>query len=288
MSSIESLKKYVFETYRYQILPISKNIQKKIDSNIETYEQLVAEKNNLLADILLNKNIFLNYKRSQVVFRLEYSDKNIFIFRLGVRRDIKRNTKEFKQEEIEDYPNIVLIFNNDPTVQKLAIQKNYRAFNKSETVAHLIENSLSNFLLGLNLAIYIEPIYNVSEFWDIIERYPNKIQQIGFELIRPNLSNISNTIDKQIKQLQLSTDAHKTKFELESNKDANLNITQDNQQIQNLLEYSAQGGGPISLKIKGLKKKIKTKKSSEEFEITELELNGPPEQLKEMMKDILK
>lgn len=277
-----------FDLYRYQLLPIDKNVQLSLNNDILSFEDLVNKKNDLLADILQNKNIFLNHKHSKTLFRLEAIKNNVFVFRLGIKRNLKRNTKEFKVEEVENYPNILLIINNDKSSQKIAIQTNYKAFNNTKIPSRILQRSLTNFLKTINLSIYVEPIYRTSDFWQIIDKYPGKIKLISFDLIRPNLANISGSIDKKLKELQTNIDAHKSKLEFESNKESNLKITRDDIQINGLVEYGSQGGGQISVQVEGIKKKIKTNKSTEEITISAAEVIGNIEDVAKFFKNLLK
>jgi len=282
---MKKIKQYHIELFRFQLLPIDKNIQLSlIDLEINDYESLVKHKNVLLERILVNENINLQGKKSQVVFRLEYQSETYFIFRIGVKRILIRNTSDFKKEEIENYPNIQVIINTDPKIQTIGIERNYKAFGQTETASHILENSLMNYLQKYHLAIYIEPIYQEREFWNIIEKYSERIQKLSFDLIRPNMSNISSKIDEQIKKMQLETNSHKTKIEFESNIDSNLIVEKSNEQLENLIDYASKGGGPISLKVKGLSRRIKTSKSTETYTLNELDYNGPKDKLLKILK----
>jgi Holliday junction resolvase len=284
---MKSISQFHFELFRYQLLPTSKTIQLNLlAQEVTDYDSLVAEKNNIFSTILQNERIRLNENKSQLVFRLEYFADEYFIFRIGVRRSLIRNTEDFKTEEIENYPNILIAINNSRTEQTIAIQRNYKAFAHTETVSHLLENSFENYLQKYQLAIYIEPIYSEAVFWDMVKKYSERIHTVSFELIRPNLSNISGKIEAQLKQLQSDTNAHKTKIELESSKDSTLVITEDNEQIDNLVNYASQGGGAIALKVRGISRILKTNKSTRTITISEIDYNGSKENLIEIFKDL--
>ena len=265
-------KEYHFELYRFQLLPIDKNIPSNLtDIEINDFDSLVKNKNRLLEKILSNESIKLNSKNSLYELKLEYESETYFIFRIGIKKTLIRNTPNFKKEEIDNYPNIQVVLNIDSEVQTIGIEKNYKAFMRTETLSRALKKALLDYLQKYHLAIFIEPIYHEREFWDIIEEYPERVQKISFDLIRPNLSNISSKIDKEIKKLQLETNSHKTKIEFESNMDSNLNIKKDNHQLENLIDYASKGGGPISVKIQGLSRRIKTSKSTETIRINTLE-----------------
>lgn len=263
-----------FETYRFQLLPISKNIQLTIDGEVNSYEDLVEKKNQLLANILNKQNLAFEHSKSKITLRFDGAEDDIFIFKINVLRKLKRHTPDFKEEQIEDYPAVTIALNNDKSKQIIAIERNGKAFAHPETVSHIIENNLNRYLKSKNLAIYIEPIYSKEEFWSVVEKYENRIRQLDFELIRPNMSNISSKIDEQLKMLENSVDAHKLNLKLQSSKDSNLLIDKDNLQIEGLVDYASQGGGNISFKVKGLRQKVKTSKTAISIHIDELELKN--------------
>jgi len=284
----KKLKTISLEKYRYQLLPLSKHIQLSFDNDITTYEELVKNKNNILAKIITNENLFIEYANSQLSLKFEGQKDNIYIFRINIQRNIKINTLDFREKQIENFPAVFIAFNNDNKKQIIAIEKNYKAFAKPETVSHILESNLNRFLKPSNLAIYIEPIYSKEDFWNAIDNYENRIKQVEFELIRPNMSNISSTISEQLKDLENSVDAHKLGLTLTSGNDGTLIINRENKQISGLVEYSSKGGGNISIKIKGLSKKIKTSKTPIEINISELELkNLPSDQLINLIRNLI-
>lgn len=273
---IKNSKLVSFETYRYQILPISKSIQLTIDDDVNSYDDLVEKKNQFLAEILNKGKLNFEHSKSKISLRFDGSGDDVFIFRINVLRKLKRHTSDFKVEQIEDYPAVRIAFHNDKSKQIIAIERNGKAFANPETVSHIIENNLNRYLKSKNLAIYIEPIYSKEDFWEVVKKYENRIRQLDFELIRPNMSNISSKIDEQLKVLENSVDAHRLNLKLQSSKKANLIVDRQNPQIDGLVEYASQGGGNVSFKIKGLRKKVKTTKTPTEINIDELELNNLP------------
>lgn len=273
---IKKMKLVSFEIYRFQILPISKSIQLTIDDAVTTYEELVEKKNQFLAEILKKENLKFEHSKSKISLRYDGSEEDVFLFRINVLRKLKRHTSDFKIEQIEDYPAVTIAFHNDKSKQIIAIERNGKAFAFPETVSHIIENNLNRYLKSRNLAIYIEPIYSKEDFWDVVEKYEHRISQLDFELIRPNMSNISAKIDEQLKLLESSVDAHRLNLKLQSSKNANLIVDRRNLQIDGLVDYASQGGGNVSFKIKGLRKKVKTTKTPTVINIDELELNNLP------------
>jgi hypothetical protein len=273
---LKNSKQIAFETFRFQILPLKQDsFQFELfDQNFNSVEKLVKNKNKILKQILSSKSISFEHSKSKISIRFEIESKNNFLFRINVRRIIRRNTEDFREERIEDYPYLYIAINNSSTKQIIAIQENVKAFAKTEIVSHLLEKNLNRYLKRYNLAIYIEPIYSKEEFWNIAKLYKHRVTNIRFELVRPNMSNISGKIDEQLKQLEKTTDAHRLNLELSSGSESNLKLIRNNRQLAGLVEYAAQGGGNSSFKIKGLKKRIKTSRNPKEIYIDELEIKN--------------
>ncbi|MBS4036163.1 MAG: hypothetical protein KGZ85_16995 [Ignavibacterium sp.] len=274
-------KQETYFLYRYQLVPITQKIQMTLDLGINSYEDLVNKKNDIFKSFLSSKKVTLKAK-TEALYKIIYSDKDEFLIRIGSHKKLKRHNKEFNEESIEDYPNVLVYINNDSTKQFILIEKNNRAFTSPDVVATMLEQSFKNALLKYQLALYIKPIIEKREFWKVVKEYDQKIRQLTFELIKPNLSNISKTLSEDLKSLQSNTNSHNTKLELNSAKGQVLeNIDEDNQDIEGLVNYSSEGGGDIFLKIKGMKKKIKaSKKVHKEITVQEIDIKGrTPEQV---------
>jgi len=262
-----------FKLFRYQILPLSDDFQLSIDSDISTIEELKEHKNEFFLESLKTLSKF-SYSRLELAHKKLVVEEELIILRFGHKKFINVSDKEFKKKQIEDWPNVFIIINNNPKVQIAAIREDRRVFNNTETVAKIIEENLSRILKRFNLGVYFEPLYEENKFWEVIDRYPTTIVQVGFELISPNLSNISSTLKIDLDKLRSDTNTHKTDLELNSSKDSNLTINKNNELINSLVEYSAAGGGNASIRVRGLKRKIKTNQYIKEITIDDIILEN--------------
>lgn len=278
-------RKVTFHSYRYQLLPTSQHIQMSLDGAITGVEDLKKRKNEFFRDALENIPAFA-YSRAETRHKLWTFD-SLLILQLGVERDLKRKTREFEVEEVENWPTVFVVFSNDPAVQKCLIQCE-GGFQKTATVVRLIEASLNTVLAQQQLAIAFEPIYAESYFWDLVDRYEGKITQIEFELISPNLSNISASLTLDLGALNQSTNTQRTNLQLNSDENATLTPSAEDPLIQGLVRYSSDGGGDISIRAKGLRRKIHTARGVTELSIDELLIEGAsPEQLVGVFRDLM-
>lgn len=246
-------EKRQFDVYRYQILPLSRILQLSLFGDVPDLDTLLSRKNDILYDCLLKLNSF-QYSRAETTFRRWVVDEDTVLFRIGVDRPIKRTTKDFNEEELDSWPFIHVIFQNDSSVQKLLIEVNRRVFQNSSTIAkQLIENNINKILAKYNLVLHIEPIFEKDDFWKVVYKYEGQINWVKFSLVTPNMSNISGVLSDDLKVLATSTNATNTKLKLSSDKGSNLALSEENNILNGLVEYASQGAGNISIKIKGLK-----------------------------------
>ena len=282
-------KQITFNEYRYQLLPISQHIQ--IDAQqrgeVASLDDLKAKKNIFLCKIINEIKEFI-YARGTIVHKLLWVDELIFILQLGIERDLKRTTREFTKEQIEHWPTVYVVFYNNPLIQKCLIQQG-GGFQNTSTVASIIETTLNQYLSHYHLAIAFEPIYEQEYFWDLVQRYEGRIMQIDFELISPNMSNISASLNLDLTNLNKSTNTQKTHLQLNSDPKAYLTPSQNDPLISNIVEYSSQGGGNISVRARGVKKKMNTSKGVNEVNISELSIEGAsPEALAALFRELLR
>lgn len=275
-----------FHEYRYQIIPISQQIQLDIEGKIKSVDDLKLRKNEFFSKIFSEISLF-EYSRGPIVHKKIAISKDIFIFRIGVERDLKRKTKEFEVEDIENWETVLISFNNHPDIQKCLIQQ-YGGFKNTKTVAKLLEDNFNKFLIRYQLSIIFQPIYEENYFWELVEKYKENIAQIDFELISPNMSNISSSLNLDLGALNKSTNTKTTHLQLNSDKNSSLTPNKEDKLIHSIVEYSSKGGGDISLKVKGIKKSVHTSKGINEINIDELAIEGAStNELVKIFKDLM-
>jgi hypothetical protein len=146
----------------------------------------------------------------------------------------------------------------------------------------------SKYLLPHGLSIEFEQLFESNTFWSFAKKYEGRIKTVDFEIVKPNLAKISDSIKNTLKPLIEETNSHKTHLKLEAPREGVLeNIDSDNEKINGLVEYSSEGGGNISMSIIGLKHKVKTKNMTKTKKIKEVQLKGSPDQIIKVWKDIV-
>jgi hypothetical protein len=280
-------KQVAFHEYRYQILPVSQVIQLDLDGEIQSIEDLKQKKNKFFKRVVEGTNTF-SYSKGELTHKKIYIGPEVFILKLGVERDLIRKTREFEIEKVENWPTVVVAFNNNPKVQKCLVQQR-GGFQHTLTVVKILENTFNAGLHKYQLSLAFEPIYKKRYFWDLVDQYKGKITQLEFELISPNMSNISASLQLDLGALNRTTNTQRTNIQLNSDRDSYLTPSQDDNVISGLVDYSSQGGGNISIRAKGIRKRIQTAKGVNEIMIDEIFIDSSkPDSLATFFKDLMK
>lgn len=276
-----------FDLYRYQLLPINRFIQGDLLRGIPTVEELLNKKNEIFNSVLSGVKHFSN-SRTETVTKCLYSDNNFFLFRIAANRSLHRETKDFTEELLDNWPSVLVAIWNHPDVQMIAVQKRTAAFANTEAVVKLILDTTYSSLAHAHLRAIHEPIVEKQVFWNIVEKYAGRIQRLEFEFITPNMANISSSLPENLKAFAKATNAVKNKLNIEADSASNLHVEKSNETISGLVDYTSEGGGNIAAKITGLSRKVNTSKTVKHIEIAEIQLQGTAEEVVNVMKELMK
>lgn len=280
-------KNSTFEVFRYQLV-VDKTMPINMFGKYENAEQLRAEKNNILKDIITKDTFRFTSSNSSIKSKLVHQSGDMFYFKISAKRTAHIYREDFTEDTIDNYPNIIVAINNNPDVQKIAIQTNTTAFKTSQIVRNFILESVDAKIKDFNLGFYLDPIYDKQDFWNFVRKYPQQIKQITFDLISPNLSNISKDLTVNLRELYEDTNTHRTKIELNAEPESVLDVKEGSKFVKGIVDYSANGGGSIHARLVGSRKKYNTAENPAEFNIEEkLFKDNNWEELDKQFKDIL-
>ena len=217
-----------------------------------------------------------------------YEKDDFFLLRIAHNRSIHRETKDFRDEVIDNWPSILVAIWNDPEKQFIAVQRRSTAFTSCEVVVKMIINSLSRQLSNHHLRAIHEPLFEKQQFWSLLHKYEGRIKSVEFEIITPNMANISGSLSDDLKDFAKATNSAKNKLKIESDPEAPLHLMENNLTLQGLVNYSSGGGGNISLKIDGVKKIYHTSKTVKELQLGDMEIQGNAEEVVSVIKELLK
>ncbi len=263
------MRSQTFDLFRYQILPRDRYFQADLFGHYDSVDSLLADKNRLFGEALNSVGSFKS-KRSVIQHRVLHQDGDSVLLKFAANRSLTRETREFTEEEIENWPSFLVFVWNDPSEQQIAIQERGAAFRETDIVARVIETTVSFMLADVNLRVYVEAQTCAEAFWTVIDGNRGKVMDVRFELITPNLSNLSQVLSDDLKELAKATNAAKTRLDLIADPDSAVFISEERSpQVESLVEYSSEGAGDISVKVRGLKRRVHTSRSKRHIEVDE-------------------
>jgi hypothetical protein len=269
------MKKPQFQVYRYQILPITRDLQGDLFTGApKNLDELLAQKNRRFADAL---KAISNYSSGRVVIseKVLHDNDDITLIKFNVSRKLDRETKDFRHESMDNWPSFLVFIWNHADRQIIAIERRFAAFQHTDTVVRLIAG-LVNQKVGIeNLRVHWEPMFEQNVFWNLIDSNEGKVQEVRFELITPNMANISSTLSDELKAFAKNTNAAQTDVDLKSDTASALKISKNNAEVNGMVEYAAKGGGDIALRIRGIKRTVRTSRSVKTIEIEQIEAEDP-------------
>jgi hypothetical protein len=274
------MKNLRFDMYRYQLLPRNRCNQPDL---FETLEQ----KNMFFQRVMLEIRDFSSERR-KIIGRCIFNNESFLLFRFAVSRLQQHETEDFRDEEMDTWPDFYVAIWNDPTKQMMAVEERKQAFQQTKAAVNVIEESVNLKLAKNGLRIYFEPLFKKDEFWKIVAAYEDTIEEIEFNLITPNMANIAGTLSQAMKEFARDTNTSRTKIEIASDPDASLRISKDDARVEGLVQYASEGGGRITVKVKDLRCRLSTSDSIKTMEIRDADISGKtPEDIAAVLRSIM-
>ena len=201
-----------FELFRYQLLPISQHQQELFSSPLSA-DEIRARKNEFFDQVLSRLPQF-RHRGLEIKHKVEHHVAEWFIFKLGAHKSVDRDTEEFHKERIESWPNVTGIVHNSPDTQVISISRNPRAFSSTSSVAKLFERTVTPALRAFGLTIQIREQFEQNNFWSVLKQYEGKVSRVRFEMVAPNMANISRVLKVDLRQLNRDSNCQKTDLQL--------------------------------------------------------------------------
>lgn len=275
-----------FELFRYQLLPASQEQQQDLFGEHVTLEQLKERKNDIFWEVLRH---VIPFESAELLQKVVMSEEHWFVVMLAPKRKAIINKPDFRSELVEDWPHVTLFVNNDPEVQVVGVSRNQRAFKDPFSVVRKLERRITRPLAHRGLTVHFQSIYDQTEFWALMREQQGRVEKVRFEMIAPNMANISSVLKVDLKRLNQEANAQKTTIELEAAAGTALQIDESDALVASCVDYSANGGGDIKVKLKNVKKVIRTSTSVRTFEAEEVVFeNTTPEALDLFWEGVLK
>jgi hypothetical protein len=238
----------------------------------------------ILKDILTStKPITFDYRGVSYAYVFVRIQGNYILAKFGRRSIIKKclpPEDSFEEINEENWPYVSLFINlsdDHNNGQQIAFELNSDIFPNPYSQLKSFSEEISSKIFSSGYIMQVSPVTVEKKFWDIIKDNENKIEKISFSFNAPNLFNLGNSLEQDLKDAQKDYSITKAKIELEN--PYGLLKVPKNDFIEQGAEYIARGGGEYKITVKGKrvisnKRNVKTK-AFEDLELTlEAEGNG--------------
>jgi len=234
-------------------------------------------KNEILARVLSEK-IEFQY-RSKILF-VPWERKTNFLLGKIWRKSSKILSSfeddDFKDTKSDHYPHSTIIFNLSENYQDdrwhiIALEDKKEVFQNALNTMDKFEKELNKNLSEYGYAISIYPRTNERNFWKYVQRHKDNIQKVTFTYSVPNFLNIKNSLTEDLNEASKDISITNTTVVLE-NKNAPLNISEDNDYIKQSAEYTTKGAGEYKIKVKWVRAEYSSENNIKTFSIDEIDV----------------
>ena len=258
----------VFSLYRYQILPLDTR-----PSLLYNLQDLIDRKNQYFMEALLSLKISgKNGNRRRYRYELVCRINNFVMMITSRQKNVKVIREDHTPADVDSFPFSYIIFDNEKEYQFVAVQESPELH--ARTIVKKLEKSLQEKLKARYLTVKFSPVYKESDFWVFARENEGKIISLSFSLITPNMSNISSMLSEDLKRTAKVTAAIETNLRLKSDSSSSLNLQPDNDELNGLVNYAAEGGGEIRAKVRDSTLSFQSNDYQAVMEIGEMEFEG--------------
>lgn len=271
----------MFALFRYQIIPVTTqfNLMYDIDDVIQRKNKEFFEKLRFFA-----RHSDFKVKKAYN-FNIDMHDDVMALLTVQRRKNVKIINEDKFEKTVNSFPYINIFVDNNPEHQILAVEVS-KDYSNPKSIVKYFNKKMNALLEESHLVVKISPLYNRSDFWNFIEKHKDKISSIKFEIITPNMSNISHTLSEELKNISKSTKSSSTSLNMAAEKGKSLVIDQQNQGIVSIVDYSSNGGGKTSVKVRGSKIKFDSNDYQARAEIREDDMRLPLDYVASLIRSI--
>lgn len=119
----------------------------------------------------------------------------VYVMRVANVRNLSITNEQLKEEIVKDYRNCLVIIDNRKGLQRIAIEKKTMVFQKTKTVASILEATLNVLLRRYRLKIIMEAPYPKQVFWQVVKEHPKGFKKITFHFPHLNLDRLVRVMD---------------------------------------------------------------------------------------------
>ena len=131
----------------------------------------------------------------------------IIVMRIANKKNQKRINKDLEEVNEDNYTNCLVIIDNRPGIQRMAIEVKKSVFATDTTLCNIIQHTLNKILANYSLYLDLMHLQDPKDFWTFIndkKSYPKGFYKIKFHLPYLNLERLHKKYDKLTKRMRES------------------------------------------------------------------------------------
>lgn len=273
---------------RYQILPVDREYNGDFFDGINSIEELIQQKNNILEQVFDIPKV-ISQSQVEIACSLVATEpaSMLRLYQMAARKKKKLGTENFQDVEAPDWQRFKVAIWNDPERQIVAIEVNKGAFNKSRSVMNKMVGVWNGALKKRHLRIEWEPIFDTNDFWSLVNSNKMNIKSLDFEFVTPNMARLYQGLDKEITDFSKRANSVRNTLSLQAAPGGHLQLDQTDPEIDGIVEASGKGAGSIAIKLKGSNKKLRTGDVETEISVDSIDIEGASEDALKALKIIM-
>ena len=179
----------------------------------------------------------------------------VYVMRVANVTNVTITDEQLKSKDYADYRNCLVIVDNRPGIQRVAIERKTKAFSDTKTVAGILETSLCKLLRQKLLKVKLTAVYGTNVFWTTLNDYPDGFRKVRFHFPPLNLERLTKVMDKYLKTAREDWDSD-LDFSFGANEGGVVKIDPDNERQRALVKGASGGGVWIEMYPKGKRRPV--------------------------------
>ena len=252
-----------FAIYNYNFLRIIEpNVEHQLEfpdwENVNVKESF-ENRQQLLEELLLadyDKPFQFENARKKLYWHKQIvkPQDNVYVMRVANVTNVTITDEHLKSQKYADYRNCLVIIDNRPGIQRIAIEQKSKAFSHTKTVANIIEASFCKLLKSKLLKVKLSAVFGTNVFWNMLDKYPNGFSKVTFHFPHLNLDRLTKAMDNYLKTAREDWDSDLS-FTFGANEGGAVSIDRNNQRQAALIAGASGAGAWIKMQPKGEKGK---------------------------------
>lgn len=221
---------------------------------------------------VLKKPYHFRYRKSELGYVCERCEDSFIYSKLGRRSTLAKILSpeaDFRRELEEHWPYCRVFMRLDSDSkdgQIIAIEQQSNVFNRPLSPLQALTNQINETLSCEGYLLSVHPITSEKDFWALVKEGKREIQQLSLSFSSPNLFNIENALQEELRKLKREYNATETEISL-ANPIGNLNVSEKSKLVKEGVEYITKGGGEYKLKIRGTRYSSRDKSKHKVFDL---------------------